>query len=448
MMMTSGRNESVNGHTLVRSLNLTLIIAAISNIVSLYEFDDLNVLSIECALKYWPLMRAPACITTEFDGYDDLEDEDQIKLDNALWTGEWSDSFVNTINAIRQRTWKRFELIERISRWNQQQLFDPSNETILRRLLTQSCNEMDACLSDNEVERLYSIEPAHAPPVIIHSKGSIHYVPSPILSFIFSFLHPCSDLLGSCLSVSRNWLNIVPISTSCTHWSDTGDEKKEDIDRIAPDWLPNIQHLSLTKSYRFEQWCKRLEGCERLTSVTIVNGREDEVKYLFGDDLSLKRLSIMDIKKLDLGFLNHHSLTHCSVILIDSISSSPKTALIASQLQELELHMKTKTICGSSKIIDLATARSLHTLSLVGHWIIINSDGAASSLRDVEYSLLEDLPGTGTLKWEEDATSSIMLAISKWLDVTRIKLAGISLVTLPSSIQSWRHANLLDLKEV
>jgi hypothetical protein len=390
-------------------------------------------------------------MASEFDGYDDLEEKDRTKLNNALWTGEWSDSFTNTINAVHQRTRKRFELTERISRWSQQQLFDPSNETILRRLLTQSCNEMDACLSDNEVERLYSIEPTHAPPVIIHSKGSIHYVPSSLLSFIFSFLHPCSDLLGSCLLVSRHWFTIVPLSTSCTHWSDTGDEK-ENIDCVAPDWLPNIQHLSLAMSYRFGQWCKRLKGCERLTSVTIINGNEDEVKYLFGDDLSLKRLSIMDIKKLDLGFLNHHSLTHCSVILIDSISSSPKPALIASQLQELELHMKTKTSrddtsdLGDDKIIDLANARSLHTLSLVGQWIIINSDGAASSLRDVEYSLLEDLPGT--LKREEDATSSIMLAISKWFNITRIKLAGISLVTLPSSIQSWRYANLLGAKEV
>jgi hypothetical protein len=403
-------------------------------------------------------MRSPACITIEFDGYDDLEEKDRNKLNNALWTGEWSDSFVNTINAVHQRTRKRFELTERISRWSQQQLLDPSNETILRWLLTQSCNKAGPCLSDNEVERLYSIEPTHAPSVIIHSKGSIHYVPSSVLSFIFSFLEPCKDLLGKCIRVSRNWLNIVPISTSCTHWEDSERHQPLDrVDRVAPNWISNIQHLSLAMSYLCEQWRARLGSCQRLTSLSLENAADaiwaDISRCHFSKPIPLKRLSIKGTSaSFDPSLLNHRSLTHCSILNIGFVWR-PITGLVTSQLQLLELTVAPngRPREGTVDIIDLANARSLHTLSLVGQWIITNSDGASSSLRDVEYSFVVpgyDLSGEATLKQKEKATSSILLTLSKWFNVTRVKLAGIPIVSLPSSIQSWRHVNLSGVEKV
>jgi hypothetical protein len=152
--------------------------------------------SIECALKHWPLMRAPKWIASEFDGYEHLHSGDQFKLDDALWTGEWSDSFANTINAVHQRTRKQFELIERIQRFSQQQLLHPANEPIIRWSLTHafknksredpylSDKEADLCLSNSEVERLHSIEPAAPPSIIIHSKASIHYVPSSLFTMM------------------------------------------------------------------------------------------------------------------------------------------------------------------------------------------------------------------------------------------------------------------------
>jgi hypothetical protein len=407
-------------------------------------------------------MRAPICIASDIDGYDKIGSEIRTKLDNALWTGEWSGSFANQINAIHQRTRKRFHLIERIQQWSHQQLLDPSNEAILRWLLREAVTKkvrpcMPPCLSDEEVERLCSI--GHdAPREIIHSKTSIDHVPQAVLSSIFSYLHPSKDLLGKCIRVSRHWFHVVPLSTSCTHWRDDESQDLDRIDRVAPNWFCNLQHLSLARRDPFDCWSDRFDSLKTLTSLTIDdNDIHDEGMILHALEellqyISLKRLIIKCTAKFDLTTLNSHpSLTHCSLLNYYSTSKLPQKWLVASQLQSLDIHTLTDYAPLGDDIIDLANANSLHTLSLEGQWIIVNANGAASSLRNVTYSSRVTTKAGSVemiLQRNEKVTSSLMEALAKWPNITRIKLNSIPIITFPSSIQSWQHANLLGVKQV
>jgi hypothetical protein len=368
----------------------------------------------------------------DFIGYLRLTENFQFLLAAALQTYQWP-SFIGGISMIHRQSLHRFELASRIPRWSDQQLCDPANLTVLRSALTQSLSSRNKQrLSDDEVEQLYSIEPAHAASIIIPT--NMNAIPTTLISMIFSFLEPCHQLLGSCILVSRQWCHIVTLSSSCTHWTEYQINRWNSICRVVPNWLSHVQHLTLLQPSQFPQSIDMFDP-KRLTSLTIDRLNDGRLGSFLTTFTSVSRLYIRHANKIDLStfFQDHPSLTDCSIMNIEGLSSLG--VIIPSQMRHLTL----LALPNAKPIIDAGNARSLQSLSLNGSWSIINAYGAAASLLHLE--IIQHQPQSVA------TTTGLARALSTWKHLERIKLAHATLDNISSdAIQQWKHIRFIKTK--
>lgn len=72
---------------------------------------------------------------------------------------------------------------------------------------------------------------------------------SVILTKIFQYLSPTSDLLGSCYFVNWNWLSVVTNPISCPKWSNFTPRSMEQLDSVAPFWLSKIRSIKFDSKH-------------------------------------------------------------------------------------------------------------------------------------------------------------------------------------------------------
>jgi hypothetical protein len=162
--------------------------------------------------------------------------------------------------------------------------------------------------------------------------------PSSILSYMFTFLSPTSDLLRSCYLVNRYWMSIAILPSSCPTWTDMS-KPLNCIGILAPLWLHQIRMLSLISdtltldTNATEQLTRLLQTLaelapeqQRLHSVTLMNwSPSKEFTSLTLLPLqSLRHLRITSCRiPFDLSVLsNHPSLEDVRIEDTHLISSS------------------------------------------------------------------------------------------------------------------------------
>jgi hypothetical protein len=374
---------------------------------------------------------------TDFEGYDQLTKNGQLLLKHAIQTGRWPNSFLDKITLIHRQTVHRFELSSRLLRWSNEQLLNPVNATLLRYSLGQLIKSTDkarinSCLSDDDIERLYAIEPALPMSIVVSSKGNISRLPTSILSSIFSFLNPTKEVLGKCLLVSRHWFHVVPLSSSCTHWKDENQQMAA-VRRIVPIGY-RVHHV--TFPLHEDHWLQfpTVSDNPRLTSLTINGTHITSVHNLESMISSLNHLTRLHINSITnpvLGsLLAHPSLTECTIAGKSRGSkSSNLEAKIPSQLRYLKLD-----IDRAMGTIDLKNAKSLQTSSLNCAWIIKNGNGCSSSLHVLEYT-------AGNVK---PSRTSLLTALSQWNSIKRIKIDELphDCILSLKSLRSWLHVDI------
>jgi hypothetical protein len=387
-------------------------------------------------------------------------------------------TFAEKIAIIHHQTLPRFEFPTKLNEWSDHQIHHDIPTHIIRFAIGELAKvARSGHPFHDDINKLANIKPVNNIPSISNKEqkrwsGGMNALPSAIISSIFSFLDQFDELLSRCMLVSRYWFNIVPLSSSCTHWDDT-QQPFGAIRRLAPNWLPNIQHFSSMSAYRsprLRNLLREMTSGQRLQSLTIEPDDDiiddhlsipSSLIEIIGQFSHLIRLKLTEVVKLNATpLLQHPSLRHIEIEDIRSILSTPIT--VSSELQYLKLAITPKeeledggdaTLPPVLVTLDLSNINRLHTLSLTGCWDIKTSgkrdkkdnrkSGSGNrSLTSIEYILRP----RRTQSWSHSnvlaAQESFMKALKQLHCVTHIRIDGVVIDELPPSVERWEYANL------